>query len=179
MLNDVYYAIVTFMEQGGPVLPLIAVLTFVMWTLIFERFWYFQTEHKNVVRKAVEDWEARSERKSWTARQIREGMISRAAQTIKGSLPFIQTCVSIAPLFGLMGTVTGMVSVFDAMATQGGNAQVDGQPACQMATIPTMAGMVVSLLGDLRDHDPGSQGRVRDRAVPGPPDVGPLSLENH
>jgi biopolymer transport protein ExbB len=146
MLSDVYYAIVTFMEQGGPVLPLIAVLTFVMWTLIFERFWYFQTEHKNVVRRAVEDWEARSERQSWTAHQIREGMISRAAETIKGSLPFIQTCVSIAPLFGLMGTVTGMVSVFDAMATQGGNAR-SMAAGVQMATIPTMAGMVVSLSG--------------------------------
>jgi biopolymer transport protein ExbB len=34
------------MEMGGNVLWLIAAITFLMWTLIFERFWYFRTEHK-------------------------------------------------------------------------------------------------------------------------------------
>lgn len=146
MFNDAYYAIVTFMEQGGPVLPLIAVLTFVMWTLIFERIWYFQTEHKRIVGAAVDKWEARNERRSWSAHQIRDALISEAALKIEGPLPFILTCVAIAPLFGLMGTVTGMVSVFDAMATQGGNAR-SMAAGVQMATIPTMAGMVASLSG--------------------------------
>lgn len=148
MFNDAYYAIVTFMEQGGPVLPLIAALTFVMWTMIFERAWYFATEHKGVVRDSVEVWEGRDERRSWSAHQIREGMISRASARIEGTMPLIQTCVAIAPLFGLMGTVTGMVSVFDAMATQGGNAR-SMAAGVQMATIPTMAGMVASLSGVL------------------------------
>ena len=148
MLNDAYYAIITFMERGGPVLPLIAGLTFVMWTLIFERFWYFQTEHRNIVRAAVEKWEGREERRSWTAHQIREAMISEAAEKISGTLPFILTLVAIAPMFGLLGTVTGMVSVFDAMATQGGNAR-SMAAGVQMATIPTMAGMVASLSGVL------------------------------
>ena len=30
MLTDAYYAIITFMERGGQVVPLIAVLTFVI-----------------------------------------------------------------------------------------------------------------------------------------------------
>jgi biopolymer transport protein ExbB len=148
MFSDAYYAIVTFLEQGGPVLPLIGVLTFFMWTLIFERGWYFVTEHKDHVRAAVEKWEGRGERRSWSAHQIREAMISDAAQRIEGTLPLIQTCVALAPLLGLMGTVTGMVTVFDAMATQGGNAR-SMAAGVQMATIPTMAGMVASLSGVL------------------------------
>lgn len=146
MFNDAYYAIVTFMEQGGPVLPLIALLTFVMWTLIFERVWYFQTEHKRIIQEAVDKWESRDERRSWTAHQIRDALISEASLKIAGPLAFILTLVAIAPLFGLMGTVTGMVSVFDAMATQGGNAR-SMAAGVQMATIPTMAGMVASLSG--------------------------------
>ncbi|MEE4301781.1 MAG: MotA/TolQ/ExbB proton channel family protein [Pseudomonadales bacterium] len=148
MLTDAYYAIVTFMERGGPVLPLIAILTFVMWTLIFERFWFFQTEYKDIVKRAVDKWEGRAERRSWTAHQIREALISEAAEKISGTLPFILTLVAIAPMFGLLGTVTGMVSVFDAMATQGGNAR-SMAAGVQMATIPTMAGMVASLSGVL------------------------------
>ena len=146
MLYDAYLSIVTFMEQGGNVLWLIAALTFLMWTLIFERVWYFQSEHKVVVRDATQTWEGRPERRSWSAHQIRDGLISEASDRITGSLPLIQTCVALCPLLGLLGTVTGMIAVFDAMATQGGNARSMAAGVSQ-ATIPTMSGMVASLSG--------------------------------
>jgi biopolymer transport protein ExbB len=148
MFNEAYYAIITFMERGGPVLPLIAALTFVMWTMIFERFWFFRTEFKTIVNSSIQEWEGREERRSWSAHAIREAMISQASEKIRGTLPLIQTCVALAPLLGLMGTVTGMVAVFDAMATQGGNARSMAS-GVSMATIPTMAGMVASLSGVL------------------------------
>jgi biopolymer transport protein ExbB len=145
-MYDAYINIIEFMEQGGDVLWLIAALTFLMWTLIFERFWYFRTEHRNLVREATERWESRPERRSWSAHQIRESMISEASDKIAGSLPLILTCVALCPLLGLLGTVTGMISVFDAMATQGGNAR-SMAAGVSMATIPTMAGMIASLSG--------------------------------
>lgn len=145
-MYDAYINIIEFMEQGGDVLWLIAALTFFMWTLIFERFWYFQTEHKILVRESTERWEGRPERRSWSAHQIRESIISEASDTITGTLPLIQTCVALCPLLGLLGTVTGMISVFDAMATQGGNAR-SMAAGVSMATIPTMAGMIASLSG--------------------------------
>jgi biopolymer transport protein ExbB len=146
MFYDAYINIISFMEQGGNVLWLIAVLTFFMWTMIFERISYFQSYHKQVVGSAREIWEGRIERRSWSAGQIREGLISEASEKITGSLPLIQTCVALCPLLGLLGTVTGMISVFDAMATQGGNAR-SMAAGVSMATIPTMAGMIASLSG--------------------------------
>jgi biopolymer transport protein ExbB len=146
MLGDGYLAIIRFMEMGGDVLWLIALITFLMWTLIFERVWFFQTEHKSLVREASEKWEGRAERTSWSAHQVREAMISDASERITGSLPIIQTCVALCPLFGLLGTVTGMIAVFDAMATQGGNAR-SMAAGVSMATIPTMSGMIASLSG--------------------------------
>ena len=148
MFYDAYLSIVTFIETGGNVLYWIGALTFLMWTLIFERIWYFQTEHKGVVRDAMLLWESRSERRSWSAHQIRDGMISEASERITGSLLLIQTCVALCPLLGLMGTVTGMISVFDAMATQGGNARSMAAGVMQ-ATIPTMSGMIAALSGVL------------------------------
>ena len=148
MFNEAYYAIITFMERGGPVLPLIAALTFAMWTMIFERFWFFRTEFKTIVDSTIQEWEGRAERRSWSAHAIREAMISQASEKIRGTLPLIQTCVALAPLLALMGMVTGMVAVFDAMATQGGNARSMAS-GVSMATIPTMAGMVASLSGVL------------------------------
>lgn len=148
MFYDAYIAIVLFIEMGGNVLYLIAALTFLMWTLIFERVWYFQSEHKVVIRDASVIWEARVERRSWSAHQIRDGLISEAAERISGNLPLIQTCVMLCPLLGLLGTVTGMISVFDAMATMGGNARSMAAGVSQ-ATIPTMSGMIAALSGVL------------------------------
>jgi len=146
MFNDAYLAIIRFMEMGGDVLWFIAAITFLMWSLIFERVWFFRTEHKDLVLEASNTWEHRSERKSWSARQVREGIISDGATRITGSLPIIETCVALCPLFGLLGTVTGMIAVFDAMATQGGNAR-SMAAGVSMATIPTMSGMIASLSG--------------------------------
>ncbi len=146
MLGDAYLAIVQFMEQGGNVLYLIAALTFLMWSLIFERVWYFISQHQAVVRGATDVWEERPERRSWSAHQVREKIISEASSRITGSLPLIQTCVTLCPLLGLLGTVTGMINVFDAMASQGGNAR-SMAAGVSMATIPTMSGMIASLSG--------------------------------
>jgi len=145
-MDHIYLTIMAFMEQGGDVLWFIAALTFFMWVLIVERIVYFQSEHKDVVRTATEAWEGRPERKSWSAHQVREKLISEASSSISGTLSLIQTCVMLCPLLGLLGTVTGMIAVFDAMATQGGNARSMASGVSQ-ATIPTMAGMIASLSG--------------------------------
>ena len=145
-LADPIDAVREFMDRGGDVLYLILGVTFFMWTLIFERVWYFQSENKGVIRDATEAWESRAERRSWSAHQVRDFLISDASSKITGSLPLIATCVTLCPLLGLLGTVTGMISVFDSMATQGGNAR-SMAAGVSMATIPTMSGMIASLSG--------------------------------
>ena len=62
------------------------------------------------------------------------------------NVKIIPALIALLPMFGLLGTVTGMIQVFDVMAFMGsGNprAMADG---VSKATIPTMAGMVVALL---------------------------------
>ena len=145
---DIYLLISRFFDQGGDVLYLIAATTFLMWALIFERAYYFFFEHKNVVSDVVHKWESREERTSWTARAIRATMLSQANSKIRGSMPIILTCITLCPLLGLLGTVTGMIQVFDAMATQGGNAR-SMAAGVSAATIPTMSGMIASLSGIL------------------------------
>lgn len=145
---ELYHTIIRFFELGGDVLYLIALTTLLMWSLIIERVYYFITEHRNVIRETTETWEARSERRSWSALAIRETLVSQATTRIRGSMPLILTCITLCPLLGLLGTVTGMIQVFDAMATQGGNAR-SMAAGVSAATIPTMSGMIASLSGIL------------------------------
>lgn len=136
-----------FMNAGGQVLWLIAALTFAMWTLIFERFWFFRTRLRAEVSKTLAIWEGRSERQSWNAEQIRRLLVARIRQQINANLPMIQTMVALCPLLGLLGTVTGMIEVFHVMAVTGGGDPKQMAGGVSRATIPTMAGMVAALSG--------------------------------
>jgi biopolymer transport protein ExbB len=148
-LTDSFVAIRDFMELGGPILRWIAITIFAMWVLIVERILYFRSTMNTLSNEIHETWEARSERRSWNAHQIRELMISRFSVATNAGIPMIQTLVALCPLLGLMGTVTGMIKVFEVMAVSGsGNVRAMAAGVSQ-ATVPTMAGMVGALSGVL------------------------------
>ena len=119
-MGELSEALLGFMDKGGDVLWLIAALLFVMWMLVFERVWYFKAGWKADVADVIARWESRPERKSWEAQQIRTMMISQARMKINQFLPVIKTLVALCPLLGLLGTVTGMIEVFQIMAVTGG-----------------------------------------------------------
>ena len=146
-LGDLFEVLLRFMDKGGDVLWLIAALLFVMWILIFERVWYFQFGWKKDVAEVIAKWEGRAERKSWEAKQIRMMLISKTRMQINRYLPLIKTMVALCPLLGLLGTVTGMIEVFNIMAVTGGGDAKSMAGGVQQATIPTMAGMVAALSG--------------------------------
>jgi len=145
--DSAYEAVARFMDMGGNVLWLIAILLFCMWTLIFERVWYFKSGWKKDVARAISVWEGRPERKSWAAYQIRDKLISECRMQINQNLPTIKTLVALCPLLGLLGTVTGMIEVFNIMAVTGGGDAKSMAGGVSRATIPTMAGMVSALSG--------------------------------
>ena len=147
LLIDAFESIQKFIDMGGPVLVLIAGLLLVMWTLLFERVWFFKTTLKTELQHAVSNWEARAEHTSIHAHQVREAIISRVTLSIDEGLSMIKTLVVLAPLLGLLGTVTGMIGVFDVLAITGGGDAKSMAAGVSQATIPTMAGMVAALSG--------------------------------
>ncbi len=146
-LVDAFEGIQTFLDMGGPVLLVISGWLVVMWTLLFERWWFFKTSLRAEREAALSVWEARTERKSVRAHQVREAIISRVTLKIEEGLSMIKTLVSLAPLLGLLGTVTGMIGVFEVLATTGGGDARSMAAGVSQATIPTMAGMVAALSG--------------------------------
>jgi biopolymer transport protein ExbB len=146
-LLDIIDAVNNFMLRGGPVLWLIAWLLLIKWSLIFERIWYLNTAHKANVQWTLAAWSARTDTKSWSAHQIRTMMISKISLDVRNTLPIIEVLVTICPLLGLIGTVTGMIEVFFVMAVSGGGDAKSMAGGVSKATIPTMAGMVGAISG--------------------------------
>ena len=146
-ISEAFSSIRDFMEAGGSVLWLIAILVFAMWAMIFERIWFFSYGYNQYISVQSQKWNNRSDKTSWHALQIREKIISQAKIENSKNLSIIQTCVMLAPLFGLLGTVTGMIEVFQVMAFNGGGDARAMAGGVSKATLPTMAGMVVALSG--------------------------------
>lgn len=136
-----------FIVAGGAVLPFILLVSVVLWFLVVERLLFFKFHYPSLRDQWLQEWHQRNDKSSKHARNIRLAMISQASMTLQNSLPLIKMLVAVCPLIGLLGTVTGMIHVFDVMAVTGnGNprAMADG---VSQATIPTMAGMVIAIGG--------------------------------
>jgi len=136
-----------FFELGGNVLVVIGFLTLFMWALIIERLAYIRGNHRKIVAAAHQLWESREDHSSWNAHQIRNRLISVVSSSMERNIALIQTCVALCPLLGLLGTVTGMVEVFEVMAISGSGNPRSMASGVSKSTIPTMAGMVAALSG--------------------------------
>ena len=136
-----------FLNTGGDVLWLILWVSIGLWSLIVERLLYFRQTYPKYQAQWLAQWQQRDVKNSEHALFIRQCIISEAKISMGKTLPIIKMLVALCPLLGLLGTVTGMINVFDVMAVTGtGNARAMASGVSQ-ATIPTMAGMVVAIAG--------------------------------
>lgn len=146
-LTSLYSNVRDFVESGGWVLLLLAGVLFLMWALVVEQWLYQRWVFPRDLEEASREWHSRRDRRSWWARQIRDQIVSELGNRLRRSLPLVRTLIILCPLVGLLGTVTGMIAVFDVMAMMGtGNPRAMASGVSQ-ATIPAMAGMVAALSG--------------------------------
>lgn len=146
-LIELWESVRDFIATGGDVLYVVAFVLFVMWVLIIERFWFIAREYPVLRDDIIRKWNARTDTTSWYAHKIRDAWVSEASTKLNERINVIKTLVAVCPMVGLLGTVTGMIAVFEVMAVQGtGNPRLMAA-GISMATIPTMAGMVACLSG--------------------------------
>jgi biopolymer transport protein ExbB len=146
-LNALLIAFQDFFSAGGDVLWLILAVTVLLWGLIIERFWFYARRYPRELNETLERWNERDDHRSWYAHRVREALISSLEIRLNSNVTVIKTLVAVLPLLGLLGTITGMIQVFDVLAVMGTGdprAMANGVSA---ATIPTMAGMVTALSG--------------------------------
>ena len=146
-LIGLWESVRNFISTGGDVLYVVAVVLLVMWGLMVERWYFLTVEYPKIRDTIISNWDARIDTTSWSAHRIRDAWVSEASELLNARMLIIKTLVAMCPLIGLLGTVYGMIAVFDTMATQGtGNPRLMAS-GISMATIPTMAGMVAALSG--------------------------------
>ena len=149
-LIDSSHALLYLMSAGGIVMWLLAALCVLFWTLVLERFWYMHCQFPRWAQQCRADWQALNlhagTHNGWP-RAVRAAWLAQAREQLLTPLSVTRTLVAMFPLLGLLGTVTGMVAVFEVLAVSGsGNPRAMAGGVWQ-ATLPTLAGMVLAIGG--------------------------------
>lgn len=164
-------------KHGGPIMWPILVVSFLLITVAIERVLFIVRENRrrepelvdkmlekvetNDIEGAVElgkkshDYVARILVYALTHKEHSLGnAFTRAAsqemQRFGQGLPTLDTCITAAPLLGLLGTVTGMMGTFAALNSGSGDI---GSAATKItggvaeALIATMCGLAIAIMG--------------------------------
>ncbi|SDO65924.1 biopolymer transport protein ExbB [Halomonas shengliensis] len=134
-------------DAGGVVLLGIVAVATLLFSLALERVLFFRITYRRARRALIRRWAARPDHHSWSALTLREVWTRELIARLRRPLPWLKLLVALCPLLGLLGTVTGMIAVFDSLAlsdTGQARAMADG---VARATLPTLAGMAVAVVG--------------------------------
>ena len=71
--------------------------------------------------------------------------IADIALKVEGSLPTIATIGSLLPMLGLLGTVTGMINVFEVIAVQGSGKPDEMAHGISEAMLTTATGLIIAI----------------------------------
>lgn len=136
-----------FMARGGPVLWWLAASLFLFWIVAVERLIYLFITFPKHQKAWLSQWGERVDHQSWFAKKQRDAWLGEAHIELFKNLNLLKLLIALFPMLGLLGTVTGMISVFDILATLGTSQPRLMASGISMATLPTMAGMVAALAG--------------------------------
>ncbi|WP_286238883.1 MotA/TolQ/ExbB proton channel family protein [Neptuniibacter halophilus] len=140
-LHDWLYALSQFFQTGGWVLYLILLVGVVLFSLILERLGYRFWQYP-AAKKALTTELGRTATFS-----VRRSRVCDLDIALNSQFAMIKCLITLCPLIGLLGTVTGMIQVFDALALYGtGNPRMMAAGVAS-ATFPTMTGMAVAVAG--------------------------------
>lgn len=133
------------LEQGGVLIPVLMGLSLLLWTLIAERYWFVYWRYPTLKKHYLCIWNNLPNLDSWCTESLRDMLVSQADQQLQQNQLTIRNLIALCPLLGLLGTVTGMITVFDTIAISGNSDAKAMAAGIYQATLPTMAGLLLAL----------------------------------
>lgn len=160
--------IIDYINKGGIVMYPLICISFIMWLLIIERLIFFKRLYsKNISKKEIIAIIKGTEKPSLNygiidillyeilkkkeemdlSPSIIDEAVVKVVHSLDKHLEIISLLASIAPLLGLLGTTTGMVKTFFAIAIFGtGNAKALASGISE-ALITTQTGLFIAIPG--------------------------------
>lgn len=135
-------------DQGGGVLWAIVAASLYMWYLLIERYWFHWKELPQVRERLRDEYYSGvAELPPRLAfRRVNALVADLRVETSRNLLP-LQALVVILPLLGLLGTVSGMIKVFEVITIFGTGNTRGMASGISEALVTTMAGLFTALSG--------------------------------
>ncbi|MDH5218395.1 MAG: MotA/TolQ/ExbB proton channel family protein [Gammaproteobacteria bacterium] len=159
-----------FMDKGGPVMWVIFVTAWVALVMLLERAlrvqkWYQRALYDQACFESTRDYRpgvtaghqsspvaVLIDRLQWheikseddIAKQL-SIQLSEIMPRLEGSLPTIAIIGGLLPMLGLLGTVTGMISVFEVIALNGTGDPQEMAHGISQALLTTASGLIIAI----------------------------------
>jgi biopolymer transport protein ExbB len=132
-------------SRGGPVLYLLFLVTLFIWFIIIFKYLFNVILDKNWVKTEYNNYS--SNLNDSNKEKFEDFFLIRVRRVSTYRLKTLDGLIALCPMLGLLGTVYGMIEVFEVLAVLGtGNPRAMSTGVAK-ATIPTMAGMTIALSG--------------------------------
>ena len=134
-----------FIDQGGPIVFVLFFISMYLFILIAAKFKFLFFD----ISEIQEKFENRMKSLEKDQYYLLNSSIQKSdfKSVVLKDFNTIQILITLCPVLGLLGTVTGMIEVFDVVSFFGtGNARALASGITK-ATLPTMTGMAISIIG--------------------------------
>jgi biopolymer transport protein ExbB len=134
-----------FLDQGGPIVFVLFFISIYLFVLLAAKFKFLFFEIADI-QKSFESKVDSIEKDEFYLLNLSIQKADFKSVVLK-DFTTIQILITLCPVLGLLGTVTGMIEVFDVVSFFGtGNARALASGITK-ATLPTMTGLAISIVG--------------------------------
>lgn len=134
-------------DQGGYTLWAILVASILLWILIVERYWAHVRDLPRVREQLYNEWKERQAMGAYQSFNRLQALVDDLRAEASRNLPALNALTTILPLLGLLGTVSGMIKVFDVITVFGTGNTRGMASGISEALVTTMAGLFTALSG--------------------------------
>ena len=140
MLDDLF-------TRGGPVLFLLFLLAFLIFTIFINKYSFLYFDRDLWLKDKFNDFINNNPPSMLSLKQVNSTFIAELSRVSNQNIKLLDGLIGMCPMIGLLGTVYGMIEVFEVLSFLGtGNPRAMSSGVAK-ATIPTMASMVITLFG--------------------------------
>ena len=131
--------------RGGPVLFVLFFISFLIFFIFVNKYIFIYFDKSEWFTKKLDDFIINNPPEIFSLKQVQKTYISELNRVSNTNIKLLDGLIGMCPMIGLLGTVYGMIEVFEVLSFLGtGNPRAMSSGVAK-ATIPTMASMVITI----------------------------------
>ncbi|NPA30193.1 MAG: MotA/TolQ/ExbB proton channel family protein [Epsilonproteobacteria bacterium] len=141
--------LMVYVKSGGVIMEiLIAMNTVGIALMLFKavQFWLYDRKRQRHAQEIFGNFEAAGIREKETMLVLVKELLQTHLRPLEKGLPTIKIIASTATLFGLLGTVIGVLMAFESIAKAGMGDPTAFAGGVSMALVTTVGGLIVAII---------------------------------